>query len=39
MSFLTLVLVSEMDITIRDRNVQVGTGEVIILEDGYGQGL
>ena len=39
MSFLTLVLVSEMDITIRDRNVQVGTGEVIIWEDGYGRGL
>ena len=39
MSFLTLVLVGGVDITMRDRNVQVGTGEVIMWEDGYGRGL
>ena len=38
MAFLTLDLVNGMDVTVRDRNVQLGAEEVIICEDGDGRG-
>ena len=38
MLFLTLVLISSVDATMRGRNVQVGAEEVILWKDGDGRG-